>query len=55
MNEIVETIEAVTYTHLHLYKQENSGLKYTLVFNLIKHARQTAEAKNDYIEEKVID
>ena len=37
MNEIVETIEAVTYTHLHLYKQENSGLKYTLVFNLIKH------------------
>ena len=27
----------------------------TVVFNLIKHARQTAEAKNDYIEEKVID
>ena len=27
----------------------------TIVFNLIKHARETQEAKNDYIEEKVID
>ena len=41
MNEIVKTVVAVTHTHTHthlyLYRQENSGLKYTLVFNLIKH------------------
>ena len=39
MNEIVKTVVAVTHihTHLYLYRQENSGLKYTLVFNLIKH------------------
>jgi len=35
MNKKDKTVEAVSHTRVYLYKQENSILKYNLIFNLI--------------------